>query len=430
MRIFITGATGFIGRHLVLRLLRDGHSVRAWVRSVAKARSRLGAEVELVDASGGASALAVAVDGCDAVINLAGAPILGRWTEERKRRLVSSRVDLTRDLVAAIRGAERRPSVMLSASAVGYYGDRGSETLDERSAAGDDFLADLCVRWEDAAREVEALGVRLVRLRIGIVLGRDGGALEAMVKPARFGLGGPMGSGEQYIPWIHVDDLVELAVTAIGDPRYAGPLNGVGPDPATNEALAATIGRVLGRPSFLRVPAFALKLGLGEAATALLGGQRALPGVAAENGFQFRFTTLEAALRDLLRDDDAASIERADDGVPSSDYLRRRKPTYCLRQTVAIDAPLAEVFDFFRRAENLGVMTPSSMVFDIKTPTPIAVEEGTTIDYTIRLGPVPMGWKTNIERWEPGASFVDVQVRGPYRAYGTSTASRRRASAR
>lgn len=300
MRVFITGATGFIGRHLVLRLLRDGHSVRAWVRSVGKARSRLGAEVELVDASGGASALAVAVDGCDAVINLAGEPIIGRWTEDRKRRLVSSRVDLTRDLVAAIRGAERRPSVMLSASAVGFYGDRGSESLDERSAAGDDFLAELCVRWEDAAREVEALGVRLVRLRIGIVLGRDGGALEAMVKPARFGLGGALGSGDQYTPWIHIDDHVELMVTILGDERYSGVFNGTAPAPVSNAELTREIGEVLGRPTFLRVPSFALKVALGEASSALLTGQRALPEQALKLGFPFRYGQVRDALADLL----------------------------------------------------------------------------------------------------------------------------------
>ncbi|MCB9701544.1 MAG: TIGR01777 family protein [Myxococcales bacterium] len=300
MRIFITGATGFIGGHLARRLLNEGHELVAWVRDPA--RARLDPAVERVAAGGGAAAMKAAIDGCDAVINLAGEPVIGRWSEARKRALIASRVDLTEALVAAIAGAKAPPRVLLSASAVGYYGDRGDEEIDEAAApapAGD-FLADLCKRWEAAAAAAEDAGVRVVLLRIGIVLGREGGALQAMIGPARLGLGGPMGSGAQWIPWIHVDDLVAMIVAALGDARYRGAVNGVGPAPARSRDFAATLGAVLRRPAFLRVPAFALRMGLGEAASALLGGQRALPRRAQAAGFRFRFATLEAALRDLV----------------------------------------------------------------------------------------------------------------------------------
>jgi len=299
MQVFLTGATGFIGGHLTQRLLSDGHSVRAWVRSVAKARDRLGGEVSLIDAGGGAEALRDGVDGCDGVINLAGAPILGRWSEAGKERMIASRVDLTRDLVAAIKAAKARPSVLLSGSAVGYYGARGDEVLDESSTRGTGFLADLCRDWEAAASAL-AGDVRLALARIGIVLGRDGGALASMAKPAKFGLGGPLGSGEQYIPWVHVDDLVGLFLEILGDDRYSGPVNATAPEPVTSRELATALGDVLGRPSFLRVPSFALKLALGEASEALLTGQRAIPARAAELGFDFRYRQLGDALRDLL----------------------------------------------------------------------------------------------------------------------------------
>ncbi len=300
MRIFITGATGFIGSHLCGRLEAAGHQVVAWVRSVQRARKGLGAGVELVDSSGGASALAAAVDGCDGVINLAGEPVLGRWSEERKRRMVTSRVDLTRDLVAAIEAASVRPKVFISGSAVGYYGARGDERLSEESSPGEGFLADLCEKWEAAARPSEGFGVRLAILRIGIVLGKDGGALEAMVKPARFGLGGALGSGDQYTPWIHIDDLVGMMLTILGDERYAGVFNGSAPAPVTNAELTREIGAVLGRPTFLRVPGFALKVALGEASSALLTGQRALPEHAQSLGFAYGFEALGEALSDLL----------------------------------------------------------------------------------------------------------------------------------
>ena len=301
MRVLVTGATGFIGRALVRRLQQDRHALVAWVRSPERARPQLGAEVELRSFGDGPDALARALADVDAVVNLAGEPIFGgRWTAARRARMVDSRVAATGELVAALAALPRRPGVLVSASAVGYYGDRGDEVLHEESAPGHDFLADLCQRWEAAARGAERLGVRVVLPRIGIVLGPGGGALQSMLPAFRAGLGGPMGSGRQWVAWIHLHDLVEVLVTAVGDERVAGPLNATAPEPVTNADLSQELGRALHRPVFLRAPGFGLRLLLGEAAGALLGGQRAEPARLRALGLQWRFPTLAAALADIL----------------------------------------------------------------------------------------------------------------------------------
>src|SRR5215831_10197569 len=205
MRVLVTGATGFIGHTLVPALRRSGHTVVAWVRSLERARQRLDADVELVRVDAGYDALVAAVSRVDGVVNLAGEPLIGRrWTAERRRALEMSRVDLTRNLVRAIAVSPTQPRVLVSASAVGWYGDRGDEPLTEQSSAGDDFLARLCLDWEDAAMAARAHRVRVVVSRFGVVLGKGGGALAQMLMPFKLGLGGPIGTGGQYMPWIHI----------------------------------------------------------------------------------------------------------------------------------------------------------------------------------------------------------------------------------
>lgn len=423
MNILITGATGLIGRHLTLRLRRDGHEIVAWVRDEQRARQQLGAEVCLISAgsatSGGPS-LEVAVGRADAVINLAGEPIAdGRWSAKRKAAIYDSRINLTRRLVNAIEVAERRPEVLVSASAVGFYGDRGGEKIDEEFPPGEGFLADVCRDWEDEARAAEALGVRVSIPRIGIVLARDGGALAKMLPPFRAGVGGPLGDGRQFMPWIHLEDLVELLALAVTARRYRGPFNATAPNPVTNRVFAKALGRVLRRPAIFRVPGPMLSIALGQLSAAVLQGQRAEPKRLESLGFAFRFDRVEEALRDLLADDDTVEIERLgrESTLPAGEYVAKRRPRYLLRQRTVVDAPLDEVFSFFSKAENLGAITPPGMSFAIQTPAPIAMGQGTTIDYRIKLGPVPMPWRTVIERWEPGVCFVDAQHRGPYRCW-------------
>src|SRR6516164_5877036 len=222
MRIFITGATGFIGRALTLRLLGTGHQVTAWVRDENRARSLLGSDVELVSTN---SSMGEQISQAYAVINLAGEPVLGgRWTPSRKRAIVESRLNLTRAIATAIAGSPSRLSVLISASAIGYYGDHGNETVEDDTAAGNDFLATLCRDWEAAALEAQKAGVRVFIPRIGIVLGAEEGALGQMVLPFRFGAGGPIGSGRQYVPWIHLNDMIAIIFAALEDTRMSGPV--------------------------------------------------------------------------------------------------------------------------------------------------------------------------------------------------------------
>lgn len=314
MRVLITGATGFVGRPLVARLLRGGHEVTAWVRSKEAAARRLGTGVRLVAGAG----LADGVGRADAVVNLAGEPVLPRrWTPARKAALAESRVGTTRALVAAMEAASRRPRALVSASAVGFYGDRGGEPLEETEAAGADFLARLCADWEAAATAARALGVRVAILRIGIVLGRDGGALAPQRPLYKLGLGGPLGSGRQYVSWIHLDDLVEALAIAVEDERYEGPINAVAPNPVPQRELARGLGAALGRPAVLPTPRFALELALGEAAQALLASQRGVPRRLLALGFPFRFPELGPALADVLGPSGARRLEPRE-GAPGA----------------------------------------------------------------------------------------------------------------
>lgn len=414
MQILVTGATGFVGRALILRLLRDGHRVRALVRSRGRALALLGAEVELADAAG-EGALLRAVEGCDAVINLAGESVGTRWTAARKQALWDSRVALTNALVAAIGQAQGRPAALVSASAVGYFGDRGEEPLDEASAPGDDFLAEMCKAWEAAAQAAEGHGLRVCRVRIGLVLGRGGGVLDRLLPLFRAGLGGPLGSGEQFFPWVHLHDLVELLATAAVDGRFAGPVHAVAPEPSTNRRFARMLGAALHRPAFLPAPAFALRLVLGEAASALLAGQKVRPARTQELGFQFRFPTLQAALSDLFGGQDAPRFERAR-ALPPSPYLARRGARTVLRQTTRVSAPPEQVFALFARPENLGALTPAAAGLRFEAP-PGAIGVGALLTFTIALGPTRIRWVSEIESWSPPECFADVQLRGPFAAW-------------
>jgi uncharacterized protein len=297
MRVFVTGATGLIGRTLIGELLADGHAVVAVTRRGPGAGLPTGVEVVEGDpARPGRWQEALA--GCNACVHLAGEPVAsGRWTAERKARIEGSRVDSTR-LVAEVITAGG-PDVLVSGSAVGLYGSRGDELLDEASPPGTGFLAEVSRRWEAAAAPA-ARRARVVLLRTGIVLARQGGALPELVRPFRLMAGGPLGAGDFWQPWIHLADEVGLLRLALHDPRVAGPLNATAPAPVRNRELAAALGRVLHRPARLRVPEAALRLLVGELADVLLASQRVVPAKALELGYEFRFPALEPALRDLL----------------------------------------------------------------------------------------------------------------------------------
>lgn len=296
MRALITGATGFIGRRLVERL--PGCVVLS--RDPEAARRALGDVEAHRWAPEQGPPPKESLDGVEAVFHLAGETVAGRWTAERKRRILASRVVGTRNLVAAIAAREQRPAVLVSGSAVGYYGPRGDEILDESAPAGSDFLAGVCRAWEAESARAREVGVRVVNPRIGIVLGRGGGALARMLGPFKLGLGGRLGDGKQWMPWVHLDDVVGLMLHAAATPIVDGPMNAVAPRLVTNGEFTRTLGAVLSRPSFLAAPAFVLRAALGEFAGALLGSQRVVPRVAEATGYRFAWPELEAALRDCL----------------------------------------------------------------------------------------------------------------------------------
>ena len=307
MKIVVTGATGFVGRPLCQKLLNEGHSVTALSRDAAKVKQAFGDKVTAATwGKSGDEAGLSALENADAVIHLAGESVAGgRWTPEFKRKIRDSRIDTSRQLVDSIAKLSRRPSVLVSASAVGFYGNRGDETITEESAAGAGFLPDVCKEWEAEVNRASDLGVRVATMRLGVVLGR-GGALEKMlyplpvrISPYKLGLGGPLGSGKQWMPWIHIDDVSGLFLWAMQNAQIAGAVNATAPEPVRNAEFARALGRLFHRPALFPVPAFALRLMLGEFADTVLNGQKVLPKVAENQGYVFRYRTLDTALQSL-----------------------------------------------------------------------------------------------------------------------------------
>jgi len=297
MHILITGGTGLIGRQLCKALLAEGHELTVLSRNPASVPAKCGTGVHAMATLGEWHAERV----FDAVINLAGEPIVdASWTAQRKQVLWDSRVTLTGELVSHIAAAARKPSVLLSGSAVGYYGNCGDVELDEVADAGEDFAGRLCKAWENAARGAEQAGVRVCLLRTGLVLSNNGGILERMLLPFRLGLGARLGDGKQWMSWVHIDDYVAMLLGLLHDAQASGPYNMTAPQPVTNAAFTATLAKVLHRPALFSAPAQLLKWAMGERACLLLEGQKVLPGKMSAAGYRFRFAHLDDALGNLL----------------------------------------------------------------------------------------------------------------------------------
>ncbi|KAG8655873.1 hypothetical protein MANES_04G083100v8 [Manihot esculenta] len=301
MTVSITGATGFIGRRLVQRLHADNHYINVLTRSKSKA--------ELIFPAKDFPRIVVAeepkwkdsIRGSNAVVNLAGMPISTRWSSEIKKEIKQSRIRVTSKVVDLINDSPDgvRPTVLVSATAVGYYGSSETQVFDERSPSGNDYLAEVCREWEASALKVNK-DVRLALIRIGVVLGKDGGALAKMIPLFMMFAGGPLGSGQQWFSWIHLDDIVNLIYEALSNPAYRGVINGTAPNPVRLAEMCDRLGNVLGRPSWLPVPDFALKAVLGEGASVVLDGQKVLPKRAKELGFQFKYPHVQDALKTIL----------------------------------------------------------------------------------------------------------------------------------
>lgn len=393
MKILLTGASGMVGRRLVARLWKEGHDVVAPSRDPLAAQAASAYPVRFFPWE----SLAEALGESDVVVHLAGEPVAGgRWTAARKKAIRDSRIKTASGIADAISALEpgRGPRAMVTASAVGFYGDRAAEELDETSAPGAGFLADVCRDWESATLAHPGLasrGVRTAALRIGVVLAGEGGALSSLVPLFRSGAGGPVGDGSQWMSWIHVDDLVSMILRAVSDSSIRGPVNAVSPEPVTNAAFARALGLALGARSSLPAPKFALKLAFGEMASVLLGSQRVRPRMLETAGFEFAHPGLDGALADLFPGGDEAFV--AEQWVPRE---------------------VGRVFPFFSDARNLETLTPPWLGFRVSEMSTDAIAEKTLIDYRLRIHGLPVRWRSRIEDWKPGERFVDSQVSGPY----------------
>jgi uncharacterized protein len=297
-KLLITGGTGFIGKFLVSELLKDGHFVTILTRSPEKYAEK---QAENRSYIGWNDNLVSVMENTDVVINLAGESLFGqRWSDPVKEKIYNSRIQATRKLVDAMKKAESPPELFISASAVGIYGDSGDVLLDESSPLGNDFLARVCIDWEKESQLAASSGVRVANPRIGIVLEDSGGMLEKMKLPFQLFAGGPIGSGMQYVPWIHIGDLCRALLYPMVNHDISGPYNACSPEPATMNDLAKSLGQVMNRPSFFRVPEFVLKAVLGEAAQPALSSLRVQPKVLQISGFEFEFEDLEEALADVI----------------------------------------------------------------------------------------------------------------------------------
>jgi uncharacterized protein (TIGR01777 family) len=300
MRVSLTGGTGRIGRRLVRELLERGDEVTVLSRDPDRARAALpGVEAAAWDPLAG-PAPAAALSGRDGVLHLAGEDVAQRWTEDAKRRIRESREVGTRNLVAGLGAASPRPGVLVASSAVGYYGPHGDEPVDESAPPGSDFLAGVCVAWEREAAAAAEFGLRVVHVRTGVVLDREGGALSRMLPFFRLGIGGPVAGGRQYLAWVHRDDIAGILLAALDGAEWSGPVNASAPEPATNRDFSRALGRALRRPAIAPIPAFAVRLLYGDMAEIVTTGQRAVPARAAALGYRFRHPDLDEALRSAL----------------------------------------------------------------------------------------------------------------------------------
>lgn len=394
MKILMTGATGMIGKKLGKKLVERGHEIWVISREAQKAREILPFPAHIVEwnLERGPVEDASLAD-IEAVVHLAGESVAGgRWTEERKEKILKSRTQGTRNLIESL---PQEIKVFVTASATGYYGDRGDETLSETSEPGRDFLAQVCVAWE---KEADRIFSRVVHLRTGLVLDRDEGALPKMLFPYRLGVGGVLGSGKQWMSWIHVEDLLEMYVWALENEKAHDVYNAVAPYPVRNREFSQTLvealgGRILG-PA---VPGFALKLLMGEMSEIVLASQRVSAQKIVKQGFKFKYEALREALFEIC------------------EPFRKGEEVYSTEQF--IPEPPEKVFPFFAEAKNLEEITPSLLNFHIHKMSSPEIHEGTLIDYRLKIRGVPASWKTRIDEWHPPIRFVDNQLRGPYKLW-------------
>jgi uncharacterized protein (TIGR01777 family) len=397
MIVLMTGGTGLIGNALGQILVQQGHEVRLLVRDRDSARAKLSYPARIFDWNSETDLPSkAAVEGAEVLIHLAGENIAAkRWTSERKFKLKHSRVRTAQLLAQAFRAQNLELKVSISASAVGIYGDRGDEPLTESSKTGTDFLSELCRDWEAAAEEIPAR--RQVRARFGVVLSPVGGFLSQVLTPFRQFGASRLAHGQQYLSWIHIEDLAHIVATAVMDERFEGPINVCAPEPITNADMTHALADILKINEAPPVPALALKVLYGELASALLGSQRAKPEKLQALGWSFRHPLFRSAVESIY-----PGFEPGDVQLTFEHWIPADKD---------------RVWKFFVDEKNLESITPPTLNLEVLKVTPERLESGTRIDYRLKIHGVPVKWQTQIEDWSPEKRFSDIQVKGPYKKW-------------
>jgi uncharacterized protein (TIGR01777 family) len=395
MRVLISGGSGMIGRALTESLTADGHEVIILSRKPEKVQG-FPQNVKIIAWDGvTGEGWSEWVEGADAIVNLAGSSIAGenplkmRWTSKRKSLILRSRLNAGRAISEAITNAQRKPGVLIQSSAIGAYGPGGNDRLTEDSPEGDDFLADVCRQWEASTRDVEDLGVRRVVIRTGLVFNSKKGIFPLLKLPFTFFVGGPLGDGKQYMSWISTHDVVAAIRFLIDSDRASGVYNLTAPHPVTNNEFSKTLGRIMKRPSAIRMPAWVMQLALGEVSTLALDSQQVLPERLMEEGFTFELPTLEIALTDLL--------------------TRNLHFTHSFQ----VEATLPSVADFHRDTKVLKQLTPPPIFVQFKDEVE-SMNEGTRVDFVLWFGPFPVHWSAKHYAFDPPNGFRDNQVKGPF----------------
>ncbi|MCK6599393.1 MAG: TIGR01777 family oxidoreductase [Bdellovibrionaceae bacterium] len=392
MKILMTGATGLIGKQLGKKLSQEGHEIIVISRQRKKAELELPFQCQVIEADISKAPLKEKIN-VDVVFHLLGESVSQRrWNDEVKKDILDSRVESTKNLGASLQLGVKH---FISASAIGVYGDRPKESLSEKSQGDKSFLSEVCESWEKAVSSIASSipEVKISIVRIGIVLADQGGALAQMLRPFKAGVGGSLGSGNQFMSWIHIEDLVSL-FTFIMNQKLTGVFNGVSPAPVMNKTFSRELANTLRRPLGLPIPAFMLKILFGEMSRVILSDQKVYPERVIQSGFSYKFTSLREALEDLLKN--------------------QKKSEECFVVEQFIPQPRSKVFDFFCEAKNLEEITPSHLNFKILKSSTENIQKGTLIDYRLKIRGIPVYWKTLIEDWSPIERFIDTQIEGPY----------------
>lgn len=396
MKVLLTGATGLVGREIGKLLANKKHEIFVVSRDAAKAKLDCPFPCQIIVGSLDKEILNdPRLKEIEAVIHLAGESVAeARWSEDKKKKIHDSRSLGTKNLIASLKHAELK--VFVSTSAIGYYGDRGSELLDESAQPGEDFLARVCVDWEAPVEQakLQLTQCRFVIFRVGMVVSPFGGALLKMISPFRRGVGGAVGTGKQFISWIHIFDLANAYVQALEDPIFSGVFNAVSPEPVTNQDFSKTLAQALGSSLAISIPAFAIKAMFGEMSHVLLSSQNLHNKKLAEVKFKYQYPTIAQALEHI-----GSHYHNGDEIYYAEQFL---------------PAPRKDVFPFFSEAKNLEELTPPLLQFKVLKMSTAQIESGTLIDYRLKIHGVPINWRTEIIDWQPISKFTDTQLKGPY----------------